>query len=315
DGVQIDQVVLSPASYISASPGQVSNDTTILAKTAAATGPYSGSPAPLPGQINAETFDNGGEGVAYHDTSSGNNGGQARATDVDIERASEGGYDIGWISAGEWVNYTVNVAAAGSYDLQFRVATATGASMRAIFAGSSSVSATVAIPATGGWQNWATVTVPVTLGAGRQVMTLMFDTGWMNFRYMNAVANAPAAPPPSTTTPYTGTPINLPGTIEAENFDNGGEGIAYHDTTPANQGAAYRSTAVDLEPSSGGGFDVGWVAAGEWLNYTVNVTSSGSYTAQLRVASLSAQTVHIGFNGSSVWTSVNVPASGGWQTW
>jgi len=41
---------------------------------------------------------------------------------------------------------------------------------------------TVTVPATGGWQNWTTVTVPVTLGAGIQQMTLLFDTGGMNFR-------------------------------------------------------------------------------------------------------------------------------------
>jgi hypothetical protein len=41
---------------------------------------------------------------------------------------------------------------------------------------------TVTIPATGGWQNWTTVNVPVTLGAGTQQMTIWFDTGGMNFR-------------------------------------------------------------------------------------------------------------------------------------
>ena len=77
----------------------------------------------------------------------------------------------------------------------------------------------------------------------------------------------------------------MPGRIEAENFDNGGEGVAYHDTTPGNSGGAYRNTDVDLEVSSDGGYDVGWTAAGEWLNYTVSVASSGSYTVGLRVAS------------------------------
>ena len=62
------------------------NDSTIVAKTQpaapAASSPYSGTPAAIPGQINAETFDNGGEGVAYHDTSAGNAGGQARVGDL-----------------------------------------------------------------------------------------------------------------------------------------------------------------------------------------------------------------------------------------
>ena len=35
----------------------------------------------------------------------------------------------------------------------------------------------------------------------------------------------------STQAPFTGSPITIPGTIQAENYDNGGEGVAYHDTT------------------------------------------------------------------------------------
>src|SRR6188768_2631621 len=73
----------------------------------------------VPGTIQAEDFDDGANGVAYRDTSAGNSGGQYRATDVDIELSSDsgGGYDVGWVSAGEWLNYTVDVAAAGTYDI------------------------------------------------------------------------------------------------------------------------------------------------------------------------------------------------------
>jgi hypothetical protein len=136
----------------------------------------------LPGTITSERFDNGGEGVAYHDATAGNTGGQFRATDVDIETASEGGYDVGWIGAGEWLNYTVSVPTAGSYFVQLRVASPGGAAFHLGFNAASNVWQTVTVPATGGWQNWTTVTVPVTLGAGIQQMTLLFDTGGMNFR-------------------------------------------------------------------------------------------------------------------------------------
>ena len=130
--------------------------------------PYTGTPAAIPGQIDAETFDNGGEGVAYHDTTPGNSGGQARATDVDIESSSEGAYDIGWIAAGEWLNYTVNAASAGTYSVQLRVSSLAGASMHVGFNGPNAVWSTVSVPATGDWQTWTTVTLPVTLGAGRR---------------------------------------------------------------------------------------------------------------------------------------------------
>jgi hypothetical protein len=151
--------------------------------------PFSGSPAPIPGQIDAANFDNGGEGVAYHDSSAGNSGGQYRQTDVDIEASSEGGFDVGWTTAGEWLNYTVNVAQAGSYTVQLRVASPGGASLHLGFNSASNVWKTVSIPATGGWQNWQTVTVPVTLGAGVQQMTVLFDNGGMNLRSANVTTS------------------------------------------------------------------------------------------------------------------------------
>ena len=67
--------------------------------------------------------------------------------------------------------------------------------------------------------------------------------------------------------PLSGSPVALPGTIQAEDFDTGGPGVSFYDTTGGNSGGAYRPTDVDIEPSSTGGFDVGWTAAGEWLTY------------------------------------------------
>jgi hypothetical protein len=134
----------------------------------------------LPGIVAAADFDNGGEGVAYHDTSAGNSGGQYRNTDVDLEPSSEGELDLGWTAPGEWLNYTVNVTSGGNRTVQLRVASPGGATMHVGFNTASNVWRTVSIPATGGWQNWITISVPVTLGPGVQQMTLLFDTGGMN---------------------------------------------------------------------------------------------------------------------------------------
>jgi endonuclease/exonuclease/phosphatase family metal-dependent hydrolase len=323
DGVQIDQVVLSPATYFTNAPGGPTDDTTIVAKpsaaaaaatTVAASTPFSGTPAAIPGQINAETFDNGGQGVAYYDTTAGNSGGVARSTDVDIESSSEGGDDIGWTAAGEWVNYTISVPSSGNYSVALRVASPSGATMHVAFGGSSNISVAAAIPATGAWQAWTTVTVPAALAAGTQVMKVKFDTGGVNLRYtqISTVSTSSGG----TLSPYSGTPAAVPGVIAAETFDNGGEGVAYHDTTPGNSGGAFRNTDVDIEASSAGGYDVGWAAAGEWLNYTVKVASAGTYTAAIRVASPNGGSLHVGFNGSpNVWISVAAPATGGYQSW
>jgi endonuclease/exonuclease/phosphatase family metal-dependent hydrolase len=328
DGVSVDQIVLGAVSYLSNSPGQSSDDSTIIpngtatptASVSAGSTPYSGTPAAIPGTINAADYDRGGEAVAFHDSGPTNNaGGEYRSEGVDIESSSEGGYDVGWTAAGEWLNYTVNVASAGSYTAQLRVASMNGSTLHVGFNGSPSVWASVSVPSTGGWQDWTTVTVPVTLGAGRQTLTLMFDTGGVNIRYIKLVAGSTSTPTPTTSTssgPYNGSPAPIPGKVTAAYFDNGGEGVAYHDTTSGNSGGAVRSTDVDIESSSEGGSDIGWTAAGEWLNYTVSVGSSGSYTAQLRVASPNGGSLHIGFNGpSSVWSAVSVPSTGDWQSW
>jgi hypothetical protein len=55
----------------------------------------------IPGQIESEDYNFGGEGVGYHDTTAGNSGGQYREDNVDIQTTSEGGYLVGWTTAGE----------------------------------------------------------------------------------------------------------------------------------------------------------------------------------------------------------------------
>ncbi len=107
------------------------------------------------------------------------------------------------------------------------------------------------------------------------------------------VSPPPVSPPPVTTTPYTGTAAALPVRIQAEDFDNGGEGIAYHDLESANIGGAnYRpGTGVDLQATgdpSGGGYQIAYTKAGEWLNYSINAGAGGSFNFDFRVASPAA---------------------------
>jgi len=319
DGVQVDQIVLSPSTYLGRPPGASSNDSTILPHSTSSTftpssgpTPYFGSPITLPGTVNASDFDNGGEGVAYHDNSSGNNGGAYRSESVDLEPSSDGGYDVGWVSAGEWLNYGVNVAASGSYTVQLRVASPNGGGSMHVGFNASNVSTAVSIPATGGYQNWQTISFPATLTAGPQMLMLSFDSSGFNLSRISVASGSSSG---GASTPYNGAATSIPGTVEIEQFDNGGEGVAYHDTTGGNSGGALRSTGVDIEATSGG-YDVGWTSAGEWLQYSVNVASAGSYTAQVRVAS-SGQggQFHIEMNGTNVSGQLTVPDTGGWQNW
>jgi beta-glucanase (GH16 family) len=138
--------------------------------------PFSGIPATIPGLIEVEDFDLGGEGVAYHDCDSSNNGGAYRTREgVDIEAATEGGFDIGWMCPGEWLNYGVNVEASGYYSVTGHVASqSTGGSFRLEIDGANE-SDDIDVPVTGGWQVWTDVTAMVQLEAG--VQQLRFVNG------------------------------------------------------------------------------------------------------------------------------------------
>ncbi|MDB5103642.1 MAG: C-terminal target protein, partial [Fibrobacteres bacterium] len=64
---------------------------------------------------------------------------------------------------------------------------------------------------------------------------------------------------------------SLPGRLQAEDYRGGGEGIGYHDLTTVNSGGQYRTDGVDIQATTdaGGGYNVGWIQAGEWLDYDV----------------------------------------------
>lgn len=115
--------------------------------------------------------------------------------------------------------------------------------------------------------------------------------------------------------PYGGIVRTLPGTIQSEDFDLDGEGIAYSDNDTTNQGNEYRTLeGVDIEVCQEGGYNVGWTDAGEWLEYTVNVTA-GTYDISLRVASIySNKQAKVYLDGTLLGT-FTIPNTGSWQTW
>jgi subtilisin family serine protease len=317
DGVAIDQIVISAGTWLNAAPGQVSGDSTIVPRstggaatpgpgTSSSSTPFSGTPITLPGTVQVENFDNGGEGVAFHDTDALNSGAAYRSTGVDIEATAGGGYNVGWVAAGEWLAYTVNIQAAGTYTAQFRVAASGMGGRFHLEIDGSNVSGSLAVPDTGWWQTWQTVTAPVALPVGTHVAKLVMETNGVNavgnFDWFS-LASGPAAQA-------------LPGRIDAVRFDDGGEGVAYHDDSAGNSGGALRTTDVDIESSSEGGHNVGWIGAGEWLRYTVSVGTAGSYVLKFRVASPDGGGVlHVLAGSTNITGPVSVPRTGGWQVW
>jgi hypothetical protein len=148
------------------------------------------------------------------------------------------------------------------------------------------------------------------------------NSGTTETNYKPVDGSAPSGPPAPPGSgggndpgPFYGTPMDIPGVVEAEDFDYGGEGVAYHDTDPENIGAAYRpDEGVDIEACSEGGADVGWMANGEWMNYTVDVAQAGDYIITVREAGGNSS-FYIEFDGVDKTGTVPTYETGGWQTW
>ncbi|MGO8670756.1 MAG: glycoside hydrolase family 3 C-terminal domain-containing protein, partial [Capsulimonadaceae bacterium] len=125
---------------------------------------------------------------------------------------------------------------------------------------------------------------------------------------------------PTGESPYGGTAWPVPGTIQAANYDLGGQGLAYNSDSATNQGDEYRTDGVGIEDTSDTGpgtYDVGWTAGGQWLNYTINVATAGSYTVGIRIASPNAGNV-VDLRtpmGAALTGPVSVPETGGYQDW
>lgn len=362
--------------------------------------------SPVPGRMEAENFKTGGEGVGYHDLTPQNEGpGVFRTGEgVDIEAALDAGngYNVGWTGAGEWIDYAINVATPGNYNLTMRVASGAAGTKTAVVKVGGVVKATFNYGGNLGWQGWENVVVNgVNLSAaGQQTLRVEMTTGNVNFNYLNFVsagggnlapiasagadrsvnvntgvtldgrsssdpdngpqaltyawakisgpaatlAGANTAQPSFTpasagayvfrltvsdgaltatdditvtaTVPSAGIP--LPGRIQAEDYQAGGPGVGYHDLTAGNTGGAYKADNVDIQVTTdaGGGHNVGWIEAGEWLDYDVNVAAAGTYALIARVASGNGGTKTVAFSvDGGAETNISFTDASGWQSW
>ncbi len=154
--------------------------------------PYNGTPAPIPGRIEAEEFDLGCDQAAYYDTDLPNNGGAFRGERVDIQPCTDagGGYNVGWTEAGEWMEYTVNVAATGTYDLAFRIASTSADGRIRVEMDGTNITGSISFPNTYDWNNWQTSNVTnVSMTAGEHIMRIYVENGGFNLNYVHITTN------------------------------------------------------------------------------------------------------------------------------
>jgi hypothetical protein len=277
----------------------------------------------VPGTFEAEDFDAGGEGPGYHDLTPGNQGdaGFRTSEDVDIfvsNDAAGGGRIIKNFASGEWLAYTISVATSGNYDLELRAATNFDFPNSSYYVqvDGTNVSGIITLPDTGGWDQFQWIGKrTIALTAGTHLLKIVSVTPYFalnSIRITSTVASSP----------YFGTPTAVPGEFQAEAFDRGGEGVAYHDNSPGNQGDSGLRTGEDVDvfvsndAGSGSPYIVKNFEAGEWLDYTISVPANGNYDVELRAGTnfeFPNPAYHVEIDGVNATGTVTLPNTGGWD--
>ena len=123
-------------------------------------------------------------------------------------------------------------------------------------------------------------------------------------------------------TPFKGSPFafsNSAGvTIQAEDYDLGGQGVAYNDITANNTGNQYRtSEGVDIKLISGttNQYRFSDVGAGEWVEYTILANQAGDYELEFRLSNTGANgKLHAEIDGVNVTGNIDAPNTGSFNT-
>ena len=279
-----------------------------------------GTGFPIPGTVQAEDF-------------TAMNGIQLEGT-----TDTGGGENVGWVDAGDWMDYEVNVAAAGTYTVDFRVASANGGGTVELQS-AGQVLASESISATGGWQSWTTISASVSLAAGSQTLRVYAPAGGYNLNWMAfATDNANVAPSVSLSSPAAGSAFTAPasmsisanasdsdGSISAVAFYNGNQLLATDYSSPYsyswtgvaegaysisaiatdNEGATTTSAAVAVTVAAPpSGTDI--TDLGGTISVQFNDSPAGEGFANL--IDNSTQTKYLTFN-SSAWVQYQAPAS------
>ena len=114
--------------------------------------------------------------------------------------------------------------------------------------------------------------------------------------------------------------VTIPGTIEMENYDEGGQSVSFNDKDFVNEGGVYREDGVDIvqidSTDKTKGYAVGYTSAGEWMEYTVKVAEAGEYAF---LANVATGAENAGFqlfvDGKAVSDTVVAPKGEDWSTY
>jgi hypothetical protein len=182
--------------------------------------PWKDAPQAIPGKIVAAFYDVGGEGVAYHDVDAKNQGSgtlnrgpeeknnfrKEEGVDVSYTKAAfdkftDGTklevdqYYVGWTAAGEWLNFTVDVKAAGTYAVHMLASSNNKNAEIGLSVGGVDKTGPIVLETTGHWHTWKRYrnVAELTLEKGPQLLTLRFvKEGNMNVQHLELERKKPA---------------------------------------------------------------------------------------------------------------------------
>lgn len=196
-----------------------------------------------------------------------------------------GGKNVGWIDISDWMDYNVNIAYPGTYLANFRVSSPYANQRFQLRRSNGTVLATINVPKTGAHQTWVTVTASVSLNAGPQTLRIFsLQSGGWNINWSEFIIGNGYIP--------------VPGIIEAPKF------------------AAMSGIRIEPSNDQGGGWNVGWIDNGDWMDYAVDVKKAATYKVNLRVATpYTTQRFQVRDANGVVLATINVPQTGGNQSW
>ncbi len=366
----------------------------------------------IPGVIFATDFDLGGLNVAYYDTDNANyqvstgnftawnNGWTYRNDAVDIEQSSDNvnsnGLNVGWLADEEWMQYDINVTESAVYNVKVRLATESNDGAFHLQAGQASLSGSISVPNTNGWQNWESLQVSnVILSEADKKLRLYIDNQTFNVSslelekvaestsintdFLSAITideqniqlNINKALDLESTADLSGFSIFVNSSsvnITKASVDENNTRILYFEvddefrsddvieisyagsdilafdgtilstfnledvqnTVAIIHGIPGRvemedyffQSGVQLENTTddGGGQNIGFLDNGDYLDYYINVSQSGTYKVDFRTAAQSEmgaikmQLIETNNEVTTLFDQV-FPSTGGWQTW
>ena len=223
------------------------------------------------------------------------------------------GKTLGWITAGEWLEYTINVQSSSCYALKMRYASgnSNGGGPIHFEIDGQKVSDDIRFNATGGWNNWNSKTVNVELLQGTHILKMVVDQGEFNIGKMEFTTNGSNCP----VAQENSLPFNFetfPKTSDFNNFD-GGTTTVETVTSPQNNGNS--STKLAKIVRNGG---QSW--AGSYVNLTnpLNFSNNKYITLKVWTEAPIGTKMQIKLeqqNGNSAFSLVtNTTTSGNWET-